>query len=232
MGAWATPIVARFINGETAMAKTVQKVSIAALVLSVFGFANAAQANLITNGSFEDTINFVPDGNDTMSLPVSSTVMTGWTVVNGSLAWIGPTNPFGLTASNGSYFLDLTDYRDSSPYGGVTQLITTVPGGHYQLTFDLGSSSIYGIPDSILASAGSTSQTFFSTLPGTNNWQSETLDFFAIGTSTAITLTGDSGQKYIGLDNVSVDPVPEPATLLLLGAGLFGLGLMSWRKAA
>jgi hypothetical protein len=82
-----------------------------------------------------------------------------------------------------------------------------------------------------VASAGVTTQNFASILTGTNNWESETLDFVATGTSTAITLTGLAGNQYIGLDNVSVDPVPEPATLLLLGTGLFGLGLMRGRKA-
>jgi hypothetical protein len=152
------------------------------------------------------------------------------------LAWIGPSNPFSLTASDGSYFLDLTDYRDSPPFGGVTQSIATSTGAFYSLTFYLGNDSQYGIPDSILASAGLTSQVFTSTLTGSNNWELETLDFFASGTSTAITLTGNSGQKYIGLDNVSVvllraAPVPEPLTLSLFGAGLLGLGALRRRKA-
>ncbi len=62
----------------------------------------------------------MPNGDDTMSLPAGSGALGSWLVVNGSLAWIGPANPFGLTASDGSYFLDLTDYDDAAPYGGVS----------------------------------------------------------------------------------------------------------------
>ena len=96
------------------MAKTLQKVSIAVLALSVFGFANAAQANLITNGSFEDTTNFVQTPQMRMTRYVIARGLDRHDRLDrsstGSLAWIGPRNPFGLTASNGDYFLDLTDY--------------------------------------------------------------------------------------------------------------------------
>jgi hypothetical protein len=36
--------------------------------------------------------------------------------------------------------------------------------------------------------------------------------------------------NFRGIDNVSVDAVPEPATLGLLGLGLLGLGVMAWRR--
>ena len=87
-----------------------RKFLIIGLVLLAVGlWAPAGQADLITNGSFENTNNtFVPDSNDTMSLPVSSTAIPGWEVTTGSIAWIGPTNTFGLTASKGDFFLDLT----------------------------------------------------------------------------------------------------------------------------
>jgi hypothetical protein len=65
--------------------------------------AGSANANLLVNGSFEDAKDFVDNyGGDTMNLGVGSTTMKGWTVIGttsgAELAWIGPTNPYGLTA--------------------------------------------------------------------------------------------------------------------------------------
>jgi hypothetical protein len=170
------------------------------------GYVHAAP-NLLANGSFESTTNFVNQGNDTMDLNVGSTSITGWTVAGSHyVSWIGPTNPFNLTASDGDYFLDLTGYIPGAPFSGVTQSITTTPGASYLLTFDLGSSPFWGVQDGLTASAGATSEVFTSTNNGsqTNLWQSESLAFNATGSTTLISLIGNSGHNYIGLDNVSV----------------------------
>jgi hypothetical protein len=208
------------------------KPSLAGMVLLAVALASStASAALVTNGSFENTANFVGDVNDTMSLPSGSTAMTSWTVTNGTLAWIGPANPFGLTAQNGSYFLDLTGYHDNVPYGGVEQSIATSVGSQYLLSFYLGSSSQYGIPDSIVATAGGVSGTFTSTNPTPNNaWELETLLFTATSSSTLISLVGNSGGEYIGLDNVAVSAVPEPSTWSMMILGFLGVGFLAYRR--
>ena len=213
-------------------------VFVAAAAIGFAAVTSAAQANLLTNGSFENG-NFNgcanPDGcgDNTMSLPVGSTAITGWTVTNGSLAWIGPDNPFGLTAANGSYFLDLTDYRDASPYGGVASVtVATVVGATYALTFDLGSDPTYGVQDGLTAGADGFSQQFTSTNDGSQHdlWQLETFTFVANSASTTITLTGATGEKYIGLDNVALNQTPLPAALPIFAGGLGMIGLIAGRK--
>ena len=205
---------------------------------AALGVATSPQANLLTNGSFELGA-FVNQGNDTMSLAPGSTVITGWTVVTDTTAWIGAANPFGLTASDGSFFLDLTNYQAGPPFAGMSQTIATIPGGTYSLSFDLGSSTFWGRPDSITASAAGTLQTFTApTTGGNDDWQSVLMEFVASSTTTTVLLQGASGFNYIGLDNVDVEfvsgpgpiPIPEPTTLALLGLGLASLAVARPRK--
>jgi len=216
------------------------KISISlAIMFTLVGVA--AHANLLTNGSFENTNNtFVGDANKTDELLSGSTAIPGWTTSNAQLAWIENGNPWGIPAANGSFFLDLTGYVNASPYGGVTQSFATTIGTQYVVTFDLGyggNSVAYGGPASVTASAAGSSQVFTSGsgTPNPGVWNLETFDFTATSSTTTLSLTGlsTSGGSYIGLDNVDVEvagstTTPEPAAwgMLLVGIGVVGRRLI------
>jgi len=216
----------------------------ALLATAALGAGASAHANLLTNGSFE-LGTFTNQGNVTQTFTAGATTMTGWTTVGNFVSWIGAANPFGLSAQNGSFFLDLTGYQAGAPFGGVRQSVATTAGQQYVLSFYLGSrTDIWGGPPvSIVGSAGGTTQIFTDSAPhNSSTWTLENLVFTAgPGNSTVITLTGAAGVNYIGLDNVDVEcanangcagstSVPEPATLSLLGLGMAGLGIARRRR--
>ncbi len=197
-----------------------------------------AKADAITNGSFENSMGtFVGDVNHVDELSSGSTVISGWTTLNGTeTAWIQNGNPYGIPAADGSYFLDLTGYTDVGKFGGVSQTFTTTPGTNYTVTFDLGYGGAYSVlrgPVSVTASAGGVAGIFTSGSGSPNPavWDLQTFQFTATSSTSTLSFIGAStaGGDYIGLDNVhvetpSVSPVPEPGSfaLVLSGIGFFG----------
>ncbi len=182
----------------------------------------ASGQNLLTNPGFEMGT-FSDRGDGFQILTPGSTVISGWTVINDSLAWgkypNSAPNVHPVVPLEGLFFLDLQgDKLFNSPYGGVTQSIATVVGRKYALAFNLGTQEDVGSPAthgpvSLTASAGSTSSVFTFTASGEGSqWKEFKLNFEATSTSTQISLTGQStsGGAYIGLDKVSVVEVTTP----------------------
>ena len=182
----------------------------------------ACAAGLVNNGDFDNVGNAFIDntgfGSDDLQSP-NATNIPGWTNVPGFVNkfWAAPSNNYGLTASpgNGSgYWVDLTGQANNKPYGGIEQAISTTAGATYDLTFDLGASTLYN--SSGLGAAALTASATGATLDasqlvtlvaaGTDQWQSQSLTFTADSTSTTIEFLADSDytSRYTGLDNVSL----------------------------
>jgi hypothetical protein len=220
------------------------------------GSASQAAGNLLGNGSFE-TVTGTGAGLTTpgyVTYNGGSTAIPSWKVMtrngNGSdqialLYSNPPSQPygFGLSASDGKHFLDLTGTHDNGIFGGVEQTVATTVGEKYLLTFDLGgfdktpgslytAGGIYGIT----ADAGGTLGTFTHTpsVPGTQ-WKKFSMNFTATSSSTSIKLYGSQAgeRRHLGLDNVSLTALtPEMPGGVLLLAALLPLGLMLRKKGA
>jgi hypothetical protein len=211
-----------------------------------------ARAESITNGSFEMTTPAVPVGNFVLFTP-GSTGVTGWTVVGAAGTNIGVTNTMftesgiSFPAENGSNWVDLTGLNSNNDTEGLQQTIATIVGDSYTLSFFVGNvnspSTGFGVTSTVDVFANGTSLGAFTnnctTCTTTLSWTQFSRTFAATSTSTTLTfLNGDpANDNSNGLDNVSlVDngpaAVPEPCSIVLVGAGLLGLaGWRRWRSA-
>jgi hypothetical protein len=199
-------------------------VLVAVTALSLAHASPVSAANLLVNGSFENTAGtFTDEGGGVMNGPLTpgSTLVPGWTVTNAQLGWISNANTYGVSTPYGSYSVDLTGTHDDSSYAGVTQTIATTPGMKYRLTLSLGADQSHPVNSGtksvqVSAAASSTSFTFVPSGTG-SQWGNFSFDFTASSASTPITIVGTSagsGSQYLGLDNISVDVAPVPVPLL------------------
>jgi len=166
-----------------------------------------------TNGSFE----IGTDPGVFATLSAGNTNITDWTINSGSVDYIGT---YWL-ASNGLRSIDLNGLAS----GSISQVLATVVGATYNVTFDLS-----GNPDSLPASdplyspslkdvqvsaTGATPQdfTYDTSVKGNSlsnmKWEKESYSFVATGTSTTLTFASQiAGAFGPALDNVVIAQMP------------------------
>jgi hypothetical protein len=176
---------------------------------AVIGWAGWAIADMVPNGGFD-------------------TDLSGWSMSDGGWGWYD-TAATGSPDGPAAIFLGGADAWLYQP--GDTTPPAFVEGQTYELSFlaAQGNGGSATMEVDLITGSG----THSVSITPTGTWQQYGVVFTAtaadVGHSFQPGFLGVGG-SVMGVDSVRLDAIPEPSTLVLLGAGLAGLLAYAWRK--
>lgn len=201
------------------------KINALALTAVLLAGANQASAstNLVVNGGFEAQTVQNGQGFDTFNAGTQG--LTGWTIGLLPSASVDLVSNSYWNAASGNNSLDLNGLRKAN----ISQVLSTVVGQLYTLSFDLAGNFHEGAPiKGLSVNIGSPGVYNFDTTGRSETnmgWTHYSVLFVAEKAQTTLSFSSlVSGRAGPVLDNISVTAVPEPETYALM---LAGLGLMA-----
>jgi len=207
------------------------KKTLAALALA--GMAMSAQASIVTNEGF-DTV-----------YGTNGLAAKGWLGVNSSNGdpngWFGGNSATFDAQSGAATSYVAASYRLAGADGTISNWLLSPlfdATGGATVTFWLRAEALDGYYDQV--NFGFNLNNEFVNMPPvsvvpTGGWTQYTavLDASTVGMARfGVQYVGDfNTSNYVGLDNVTITQVPEPASLALLACGALGLGIARRRRA-
>ncbi|RON56951.1 DUF642 domain-containing protein [Pseudomonas frederiksbergensis] len=169
---------------------------------------NAAAANLLVNGSFEQP---GCSGSCILDTPAKTNFITGWTTfLSGAEYFNMPAMFGGSVAADGVVIVDLANYVYGNG-GGIQQNFATTTGAKYRLTFSAGNSRYASRSGDGVIQVKVAGQTVSFNTPVAKGvaveWSTITYDFTATTSQTTLAFFNEQNpyNNFAFIDNVIVE---------------------------